>query len=191
MPATTPAAERLLAVAADAFYAEGITATGVDTLVARAGVSKPTLYARFGSKANLVTAVLRRHHAERRRSLEDALARHGGPATDRLLAVFDWLADRQATELTRGCVFLNAAAELTDPHDPSREVIASHKRWLRGVFADLLTEAGHPPDRAAERADALAFLADGASSRVAVDGDVDAMRRAGTVAATLLAAWHD
>ena len=51
------AGERLLETAIELFYAEGIGAVGVDTLVERAGVSKPTLYAQFGSKAGLVAAV--------------------------------------------------------------------------------------------------------------------------------------
>jgi AcrR family transcriptional regulator len=41
----SPAGQRLLDVAAEVFYVEGIRATGVDTLAERAGVSKPVLYA--------------------------------------------------------------------------------------------------------------------------------------------------
>jgi AcrR family transcriptional regulator len=39
----------LLETATEMFYTDSIRATGVDTSVKRAGVSKPTLYARFGS----------------------------------------------------------------------------------------------------------------------------------------------
>ena len=53
---------RLLDTATELFYTEGIAATGVDKVVARAGVSKPTLYAHFGSKDELVAAVLERRH---------------------------------------------------------------------------------------------------------------------------------
>ena len=45
-----PGAERLLETASDLFYREGIRAVGVDTVSERAGVSKRTLYNRFGGK---------------------------------------------------------------------------------------------------------------------------------------------
>src|SRR6478735_4858575 len=103
MPAS-PAKEKLLDSASDLFYEDGIAATGVDDVVRAAGVSKPTLYAHFGSKAELVAAVLARRHAARAGELE---ALEGGP-----LAVFGWLADFYARDGARGCAFVNAAAEL-------------------------------------------------------------------------------
>ena len=81
---TSPAKEKLLDSASALFYEDGIGATAVDDVVRAAGVSKPTLYAHFGSKAELVAAVLERRHAARAEELE---AIEGGP-----LAVFDWLA---------------------------------------------------------------------------------------------------
>ena len=59
------ARERLVDTAEALFYARGITATGVDTVVREAGVSKPTLYAHFRSKDELVAAVLEARHARR------------------------------------------------------------------------------------------------------------------------------
>ncbi len=47
---------RIATVAAERFHACGITATGVAELSRAAGVSKRTLYQRFGSKDGLVTA---------------------------------------------------------------------------------------------------------------------------------------
>ena len=47
-----PRAERLLEAASDLFYREGIRAVGVDTISSKAGVSKRTLYNRFGVKPN-------------------------------------------------------------------------------------------------------------------------------------------
>jgi AcrR family transcriptional regulator len=47
------------------FYTEGIAATEVDKIVARSGVSKPTLYAHFSSNDELVAAVLDHHREER------------------------------------------------------------------------------------------------------------------------------
>ncbi|TGP37358.1 TetR/AcrR family transcriptional regulator, partial [bacterium M00.F.Ca.ET.228.01.1.1] len=41
------AADKILDVARDLFYREGIRAIGVDEIVRRAGVTKPTLYRTF------------------------------------------------------------------------------------------------------------------------------------------------
>ena len=51
------ARERILAVAADLFYREGIRAVGVDTIVARSGVAKPRPGA-FGSSGVVASFIV-------------------------------------------------------------------------------------------------------------------------------------
>jgi AcrR family transcriptional regulator len=156
---TSPARDKLLDAAAALFYDHGINATGVDDVVRAAGVSKPTLYAHFGSKAELVAAVLERRHASRAGELE---AVGGGP-----LAVFDWLADFYARDGARGCAFVNAAAEL--PHGgPGAAAAAREKAWLRGELARRARAEGlRDPDALASQ---LGLLVDGVAARVVVEG---------------------
>ena len=176
--------DRLVDAAAELFYFRGITATGVDKIADRSGVSKPTLYAHFRSKDGLVTAVLTRRHEQRTASLDTWVRRRAGSPRDRLLAVFDWLAEWHATEGTRGCAFLNAAAEIVDPEHPAREVVRRQKHWMRDYLAGLAAEAGMPdPERLG--AD-LMLLVDGANARMLVDGDLGAANDAGRVAALLV-----
>ncbi|MFF1595718.1 TetR/AcrR family transcriptional regulator, partial [Streptomyces sp. NPDC058286] len=59
-----PARERLLEAAARRFYADGVAATGIDTITAEAGVAKMSLYNNFSSKADLVRAYLDARHEE-------------------------------------------------------------------------------------------------------------------------------
>src|SRR5690606_19387853 len=54
----TPAGRRIVAAAEELFYERGITAVGVDLIAERSGVTKRTLYNRFGSKDHLVAACL-------------------------------------------------------------------------------------------------------------------------------------
>lgn len=180
----SPAGRRLLETAAEVFYAEGIRATGVDTLTERAGVSKPTLYSQFGSKENLVAAVLDQRRIRRQQALTAYLGEVGLTGADRLLAVFDWLASGHRREGFRGCPFTNAAVELPDPRHPARTVISAYKGWLRDTLAGLAAQArlGQPGDLA----DALLLLIDGANARVVVTGDTTAMLRARAVAARLI-----
>jgi AcrR family transcriptional regulator len=176
--------DRLLHSAADAFYEDGINATGVDALAERSGVSKPTLYAHFGSKRDLLAAVLQRRHEQRREQLERHLAGRGGTPRERLLAVFDWVAGLHNDDAWRGCPFLNAAAELPSPDEPARAVISAHKRWMWKVLRDLAAEAGEPaPDDVASE---LQLLLEGAHARMLVDGDLHAASRARGLAERLL-----
>jgi AcrR family transcriptional regulator len=56
--------QRLEDVAAELFAQHGYSATTVDDIVERAGVSKPALYRHFESKKDLYLTLLRRHREE-------------------------------------------------------------------------------------------------------------------------------
>ena len=53
----------MLDAACAVFAAEGFAHANMETIAARAGTTKPTLYARFGPKERLFATVLRREHA--------------------------------------------------------------------------------------------------------------------------------
>jgi AcrR family transcriptional regulator len=180
----SPSGERVLAVASEVFYREGIRSTSVDSVVARSGVSKPTVYAQFGSKQELVAAVLQHRYEQRRAALAQFLSERTGPPAEQLLAVFDWLARTHARKGFRGCPFTNAAVELPDVGHPARAVISAYKRWLRGTFTELARQAGRAD--ADELGLALLMLVDGANARMVVDGDRTAIHTARKVAARLL-----
>src|SRR5215468_5729616 len=58
------AADRIKSTARELFYREGIRAVGVDEIVTRAGVTKPSLYRTFPSKDELAAAYLRDYDGE-------------------------------------------------------------------------------------------------------------------------------
>lgn len=162
--------DRVTAAAADLFYAEGITASGVDAIARYAAVAKPTLYSHFRSKADLVVAALAGQHRAREQMIERWLERAAAPPADRLLAVFDWLEAWSGEAGGRGCPFLNAAAELVGPqYEAARDVVQQHKAWWLALLAGLARDAGAPnPDTLAQE---LLLLMDGANARVLVTGD--------------------
>lgn len=180
------ASEKLIHTATRLFYEHGITATGVDTIVAVSGVSKPTLYAHFGTKHRLIAAVLDRQHQERRVSLEAHLqARSTLSAPGRLLTIFDWVAAQQRSAWNRGCPFVNASVELAMAEDKvAKAVVQRHKRWFRGVLAALAGEAGAAASEAV--ASQLHLLIEGANARMLAEGDLMAIVAAKQAARTLL-----
>lgn len=138
-PELTPGARRIAEVALELFYRHGITATGVDTIAQRSGVTKRTLYDRFGSKDELVRVCLQLRHQGWWAELQEELA--AAETTQlRILAVFDAY-DRPAAD--RGCGFINAAGELAPGHH-ALEVVRADKQAVRQLLGRLIQELEAP-----------------------------------------------
>lgn len=160
----TGAARRILDAASELFYRNGIHAVGVDAIAAESGVTKRTLYDRFGSKDALVVAYLTERNRRWWERLEERLATAERP---RVLAVFDsYLADVDDGE--RGCAFINAAGELPFFH-PAYDVVRDHKRRVLERMIELVAEDGIDSDPE-EVAEHLYLLLEGAVVHRGIDG---------------------
>jgi AcrR family transcriptional regulator len=158
--------ERLLIAADHLFYNEGIHTVGIDRVIERAGVSKASLYALFGSKDELIRGYLERRHEARRWRIEQAVARYDTPR-ERLLAVFDVLADRLSRPESRGCAFINAGAE-SPLGSATEQATQAYRAWVVELFTEQARAAGatDPEALAAQ----LILLYDGAAVVVRMDG---------------------
>ena len=181
--ALTPGARRILDVASGLFYAHGIHAVGVDTIAAESGVTKRTLYDRFGSKDGLVTAYLQVRDRRWRSMVTTRLEETGSDPVARVLTPFDVLPD-WLDECTRGCSFINAFAELPDADHPGRQVIVAEKAWLLEQFRATTTQAGvEQPDQLAAQ---LLSLHEGAIVAFSIAGAAGAADAAREAARTLV-----
>ncbi|WP_026122352.1 TetR/AcrR family transcriptional regulator [Nocardiopsis halotolerans] len=180
----TPAARRVLEVATELFYTRGINTVGMELVAERAGVTKKTIYDRFGSKQQLVVQYLRARDARWREHLGGYLERAGDAPRARVAATFDALERWMDEENPRGCAMVNAYAELSDPEHPGRAVAEEQKRWLHGLYADLAERAGAADPAAL--GDALAMLHEGAVVARNVTGVRDAARTARAAADALM-----
>jgi AcrR family transcriptional regulator len=179
---------KLLQSAAVLFYRDGIAATGIDAIIAHAGVAKQSLYNNFASKADLVSAYVRARHDE---WLGLYAQREAAAHTPRakVLAVFEAYEDH--AELAhdcgfRGCGLLNAASELV-AGDPGRLAVRDHKAEVEAILAAHLAKMA-PGDGAgvARLARHLSFLLEGAITRAGLEGDSAAVAEAKAMAARVV-----
>src|SRR5262245_60885837 len=122
-PEKIPPRERILTVAGELFYRNGIRAVGVDAIAEAADTNKMTLYRHFVSKDELVAEYLRRCAKHEARSWDRLQAQHPGDPLAQLRA---WLKDRSSHVVDRderGCPLINAAVELPEKDHPARRVI--------------------------------------------------------------------
>ncbi|MFG2829055.1 TetR/AcrR family transcriptional regulator [Streptomyces sp. NPDC048434] len=181
----TPAARRALAAAERLFYERGIHAVGVDLIAAEAGVTKKTLYDRFGSKEQIVVEYLADRDERWRAFLAPYLdAARPSPAAG-VLAVFDASRAWSARHSAKGCSMVNAHAEISDPAHPAYAIIAAQKQWMLALFTDLVRAAA--PD-AGRLGRALMLLHEGALVAYGLGIFPDPIGQARDEAQTLLTA---
>lgn len=173
--------ERILDAADRLFYGRGIQSVGMDELRKHSGVPLKGLYARFPSKASIVLEVLDRRHLMWTRGI-DARADSASTPRDRLLAIYDFLADWFADDTFRGCGFINAFAELGSVSPEVAQRARQHKASFQDYVARLALEAGADPSLAPQ----LAILAEGAQTTAAIAGTGEAAVHARRAAAILI-----
>jgi AcrR family transcriptional regulator len=177
-----PARERLLAAADELFYEEGFNLVGIDRVIERAGVAKASLYDCFGSKEELIRSYLQERHETRQVRMRERLAKYDNPK-ERILAVFDAMAEAAAKPDFRGCAFARASAEAR-PGSSVKAMCDESRAWNLALFSDLAKEAGAAdPDQVAQQ---LRLLYDGAMVSAHVDTSGNAVAAARDMAAMVL-----
>src|SRR3954452_21960476 len=151
---------RLLSAATHLFCKNGINATGIDAIIEEAGTAKTTLYKLFGSKTNLVHAVLESEGRQWREWFIGALEAGGGDARTRLARIFPALKIWFGEERFYGCPFINAVGEHDKDQKQFRAIAMKHKKVVLAHIEKLAREMGAiEPESFAHQ---LALLIDGA-----------------------------
>jgi AcrR family transcriptional regulator len=170
-----PARERILLTAHDLFYREGIRATGIDRVIAEAGVTKVTFYRHFPSKNALICAFLDYRHQRWMAWFFEALQRNGSASQGRGLdalvpALAEWFRDGSF----RGCAFINSVGELGGTLSEVVKIGRRHKKEMTTVIAGLLPAS----KQRKQDAEAIALAVDGAIVRAQFDETPDAALKA-------------
>jgi AcrR family transcriptional regulator len=155
----TNTVEKILATAAELFYAHGLRGVGIDQVIAESGVAKSTLYVHFRTKDDLVAAYLRRTDDSWMAQLQAAAERAGDAAGDQLVGLFDALQDAFDRHGFFGCPFVSAGVEA--PLDSeARAITVRHVQRRQGWLTELSSKAGADDPQALARH--IGLLIDGA-----------------------------
>ena len=174
---------RLLSAATRLFCRYGINATGIDAIIHEAGTAKTTLYKLFGSKTNLVHAVLESEGKQWREWFIGAIESGGGDAQAKLTRIFPALKSWFGEERFYGCPFINAVAEHDKDQKQFRAIALRHKKVVLAHIEKLAGEMGAAePEMLAHQ---LALLIDGAIVAAMVSRDPGVADTAGLAAGNL------
>jgi AcrR family transcriptional regulator len=174
---------RLLSAATHLFCKNGINATGIDAIIDEAGTAKTTLYKLFGSKTNLVNAVLESEGRQWREWFIAAIEEGGGDAETKLARIFPALKSWFGEERFYGCPFINAVGEHDKDAKQFRAIAMKHKKVVLAHIEKLAGEMGATePETLAHQ---LALLIDGAIVAAMVSRNPGVADTAGLAACSL------
>ena len=182
--ATLPPHARLVDVAREMFCRDGIHATGIDRILSAAGVSKMTLYTRYGSKEALVREVLRQEGADWREAFFAAVLATSPDPRERLSGALTALAPWFQGDRFYGCAFMNAVAEHAKGETWLRELAAGHQLQVIDFLTGLARDARYAePDILARQ---IMLVIDGAIAAFLVSGKETVLTIAGRNLAAVL-----
>ena len=120
--------QQIMDAAYTLFYQSGFIRTGVDAIADAAGITKRTLYQHFGSKDELIEAVLEHQHQmalDRIRRWADCIT---GKPDQMVMTLFEKLTQWAAGTEWQGSGFTRAAVEFADlPGHPARKAARRQK----------------------------------------------------------------
>jgi AcrR family transcriptional regulator len=134
---------KILATASRLFYEQGYHLTGINQVIAEAGVAKASFYYHFSSKEELCIAYLEKRHQDWLGWLREEVERSEEPL-ERLLGLFTFLELWLANSDFRGCAFLNITAEFSSPDNRIRLLVVNHKDALQAYISQLVDSLDTP-----------------------------------------------
>ena len=138
---TENSSSKLLSVARELFYRNGISETGVAEIIETSGVSRTVLYDNFGSKRSLVLSTIHREGVEWRQWFFSEISLSAVTPIGKLQQVFAVLENWFSQKDYFGCFFINSVAGNAKDDDDYRKLAAEHKQCLTKFLSDLAKDA--------------------------------------------------
>ena len=181
------ARDRILQSASELFYRNGISASGVDTLIDRANVANATFYRHFPSKDDLVIAWLQGRSARWLDWVVPELERRTDSPLRKLVEFFEVLGDWLEQHEFIGCPYVNSLVEINDSIVPARREIESYVGEVEDHFGRTAEAAGLPDP--AELARRMRYIAMGLFMAIRLERSRAPIDTARALTIDLLAIW--
>lgn len=141
---------KLMSAAEALFQEHGFRATGINLILAEAGVARQTLYNHFSSKDGLIEAVLRLKSKNVLAWLKGGVEKRRKDGDDPLAALFKTLGAWFDEKDFQGCIFARAALEYPEHNHPAHKIAAAHTAkvfaFLEEVCKDIDTALPCPAE---------------------------------------------
>jgi AcrR family transcriptional regulator len=134
--------EKLLLAARRLFCQAGIHATGITRILEEAGVARQSLYTHYGSKENLLKAVLDTEANMWFQWFDQDLPALKCSPQERILALFDLIEKWFEKEDFFGCIFVNAVAEHEKDSGWVRDMAGTYRDQIIDRLGALVVESG-------------------------------------------------
>jgi AcrR family transcriptional regulator len=181
--------QQIIDAAYTLFYQSGFMRTGVDAIANVAGITKRTLYQHFGSKDELIEAVLKHQHQialERIRLWADCII---GNPDQMVKTIFEKLAQWAAGAEWQGSGFTRAAVEFADlPGHPARKAARRQKEEVEMYLVEKF--AAKDLDDAEQLVREVMLLIEGCQSLALIHDNLDYIESARHAALILVQNYH-
>ncbi|MCO4786925.1 TetR/AcrR family transcriptional regulator [Marinomonas atlantica] len=179
--------DELIQTAFTLFYMNGVHSVGINQILAEAGIAKKTLYSHFASKDALLEAVIA-YRDERFQAWLFGLMNSTSSPPEMIAAMFqgldDWFNDRVNTLMPfQGCFFVKVNGEFFQHR--VNELCHAHKQAILDYTQMRLSET-YSDERAAQLANQIVLLKEGAIAQAYLGHDHNAAKLAGGMALALL-----
>ncbi|OIV41048.1 TetR/AcrR family transcriptional regulator [Flavobacterium johnsoniae] len=133
--------ERILDTASRLFYHQGFNSTGINQIIAEAGIAIGSLYKHYQSKNDLLFHYLEQQEIEYFTNLDDYLKEEKQPL-QKLFKLIDYRIKVQEQANYAGCHFIKINAEIGRQDKKIEQFIISHKQKQRDYINKLIAEIG-------------------------------------------------
>jgi AcrR family transcriptional regulator len=154
--------DRIIDTASELFYYAGYNQTGINQIIAEAGVAKASMYQHFRSKEDIAVAYLKKRHTNWIGNLFEYIA-DKKTVNDKIIGCFDYLNEWLIKVEYRGCGFQNIFIDLPKDQQKIKDQVVLHKNELRTWIHNLLQEDSRfNTNEANQLGDEILVLMDGA-----------------------------
>jgi AcrR family transcriptional regulator len=134
--------QRIVTAASELFRTNGVRPTGINAVIAHAGVAKATFYAYFQSKDDLIRFWLASPAARWFDQVRSEIELRTTTPAERLTTFFDVLGEWLMEDDFRGCPFLNTATEFRNADRSFTQELADLTAEIEDYFQRSAAEAG-------------------------------------------------